>query len=145
MNERQTGDGVVDEIAYTFGYCDELDPLRLALPLLRAGLAAPAVQSACELGFGYGVSVNIHAAGSGASWYGTDFNAAHAGFAQSLAREAGSRAVLSGERFADFCRREDLPSSTSSACTASGAGCPTRTAPGSPASCTASSRAACST
>ncbi|MGS0974874.1 class I SAM-dependent methyltransferase [Burkholderia glumae] len=109
MNERQTGDGVVDEIAYTFGYCDELDPLRLALPLLRAGLAAPAVQSACELGFGYGVSVNIHAAGSGASWYGTDFNAAHAGFAQSLAREAGSRAVLSGERFADFCRREDLP------------------------------------
>ncbi|MBI0325781.1 class I SAM-dependent methyltransferase [Burkholderia plantarii] len=107
MNERQTGE--VDEIAYTFGYCDELDPQRLALPLLRAGYAAPVVQAACELGFGYGVSVNTHAAGSGASWHGTDFNAVHAGFAQALAREAGSRAELSGERFAEFCRREDLP------------------------------------
>ncbi len=66
--------GYVDEIAYTYGYCDELNPLRLKLALLQAGLAAPRVETACELGFGHGVSVNIHAAGSATQWYGTDFN-----------------------------------------------------------------------
>lgn len=101
--------GYVDEIAYTFGYCDELNPLRLRLPLLHAGLAAPTVHTACELGFGHGVSVNIHAAGSSARWYGTDFHTPHANFAQQLADNAGSQAQLFGERFSEFCARDDLP------------------------------------
>lgn len=101
--------GYVDEIVYTFGYCDELNPVRLRLALLRAGLAAPSVGTACELGFGHGVSVNIHAAGSNARWYGTDFHPPHANFAQQLADSAGSQAQLSAERFSDFCCRDDLP------------------------------------
>jgi SAM-dependent methyltransferase len=101
--------GFVDEIAYTFGYCDELNPLRLSLPLLHAGLALPAMHTACELGFGHGVSVNIHAAGSTTRWYGTDFHPAHANFAQRLAGSAGSQAQLFGERFSEYCRRDDLP------------------------------------
>jgi SAM-dependent methyltransferase len=101
--------GYVDEIAYTFGYCDELNPQRLRLPLLHAGLALPAVRTACELGFGHGVSANIHAAGSATRWYGTDFNASHANFARRLAGSAESQAQLSGERFSEFCRRDDLP------------------------------------
>jgi hypothetical protein len=101
--------GYVDEIAYTFGYCDELNPLRLRLPLLHAGLAAPTVHTACELGFGHGVSVNIHAAGSATRWHGTDFHVPHATFAQQLADNAGSQAQLSGERFSEFCARDDLP------------------------------------
>ena len=105
----EQGAGYVDEIAYTYGYCDELNPLRLRLPLLHAGFAPPPVQTACELGFGHGVSVNIHAAGSGTRWYGTDFNSAHANFARQLADDAGSQAQLSGERFSEFCRRDDLP------------------------------------
>ena len=105
----EQGAGYVDEIAYTYGYCDELNPLRLTLPLLHAGFAAPPVQTACELGFGHGVSVNIHAAGSATRWYGTDFNSAHASFARQLADDAGSAAQLSGERFSEFCRRDDLP------------------------------------
>ena len=40
------GTGYVDEIPYTYGYCDELNPLRLNLALLRAGLALPAVHTA---------------------------------------------------------------------------------------------------
>ncbi|WP_253189748.1 class I SAM-dependent methyltransferase [Paraburkholderia fungorum] len=101
--------GYVDEIAYTFGYCDELNPLRLGLPLLQTGLAAPTVHTACELGFGHGVSVNIHAAGSPSRWYGTDFHEAHANFAQGLADSAGSDAQLFGEPFSAFCQRDDLP------------------------------------
>ncbi len=103
------GTGCVDEIPYTYGYCDELNPLRLNLALLRAGLALPAVHTACELGFGHGVSVNIHAAGSITRWHGTDFNPVHANFARQLAQEAGAHAQLSAERFSEFCRRDDLP------------------------------------
>jgi SAM-dependent methyltransferase len=101
--------GYVDEIAYTFGYCDELNPQRLRFALLQAGLALPTVHTACELGFGHGVSVNIHAAGSATRWYGTDFHLPHADFARQLAGSAGSQAQLFGERFSEFCRRDDLP------------------------------------
>jgi len=103
------GTGYVDEIPYTYGYCDELNPLRLNLALLRAGLALPAVHTACELGFGHGVSVNIHAAGSATRWHGTDFNPIHANFAQQLAQDSGAHVQLSAERFSEFCRRDDLP------------------------------------
>jgi SAM-dependent methyltransferase len=107
VSEKETSS--IDEVNYTFGYCDELNPLRLKLPLLHAGLALPTVHAACELGFGHGVSVNIHAAGSVARWYGTDFNQSHANFARQLTGSAESSAQLFGESFADFCRRDDLP------------------------------------
>ncbi|CAB3641337.1 hypothetical protein LMG24238_00294 [Paraburkholderia sediminicola] len=101
--------GSIDGIAYTYGYCDELDPLRLRLPLLQSGIAPPVLRTACELGFGHGVSVNIHAAGSATRWFGTDFNPSHASFAQQLTQRAGSQASLSAESFAEFCARDDLP------------------------------------
>ena len=101
--------GGIDGIAYTYGYCDELDPLRLRLPLLQSGLAPPALRTACELGFGHGVSVNIHAAGSATRWFGTDFNPSHASFARQLTQCAGSQASLFAESFAEFCRRDELP------------------------------------
>ena len=103
------GAGYVDEIAYTYGYCDELDPLRLKLALLDAGLALPDVHTDCELGFGHGVSVNIHAAGSAVQWYGNDFNLVQVDFARQFAERAASRLELSAERFAEFCTRDDLP------------------------------------
>ncbi|WP_414448609.1 methyltransferase regulatory domain-containing protein [Burkholderia sp. 22PA0099] len=101
--------GNIDGIAYTYGYCDELNPLRLPLPLLQSGFAPPTVRTACELGYGHGVSVNLHAAGSDSRWFGTDFNAAHARFAQQLAQQAGSQATLCADSFAAFCARDDLP------------------------------------
>jgi SAM-dependent methyltransferase len=103
------GAGYVDEIAYTYGYCDELNPLRLKLALLDAGLALPAVHTACELGFGHGISVNLHAAGSTVQWYGNDFNVSQTNFARQLADCASSQACLSLERFEEFCARDDLP------------------------------------
>lgn len=101
-------DGYVSEIDYTFGYYGELNPLRIAVPFLNIGLAPPEIATACELAFGQGISVNIHAAASSVRWYGTDFMPTHAAFAQSLAA-AGSGAQLFDQSFAEFCSRTDLP------------------------------------
>ncbi len=101
--------GYVADIGYTFGYYQELNPLRVKLAFLNAGLACPEVGSACELGFGQGVSANVHAAASITHWHGTDFNPAQAGFAQELAAASGASARLHDDAFADFAQRPDLP------------------------------------
>lgn len=102
--------GYVAEIDYTHGYYSELNPLRSKLPLLYGGFAPPqSFATACELGFGQGVSVNIHAAATPTQWYGNDFNPAQAGFARELAAVSGSQAQLTDEAFAEFCNRTDLP------------------------------------
>lgn len=96
------------DVGYTYGYYDELNPLRAQMALLNAGLVCPEFTTACELGFGQGLSANIHAAASVCSWAGTDFNPAQAGFAQELAFASGTRAQLFDESFAEFAAR-DLP------------------------------------
>ncbi len=101
--------GYVADIGYTYGYYTELNPLRVKLAFLNAGLVAPEFGNACELGFGQGLSANLHAAASVTSWSGTDFNPAQAGFAQELALASGSGAKLYDEAFADFCARDDHP------------------------------------
>ena len=101
--------GYVADIGYTYGYYRELNPLRVGLAFASAGLAAPVVRTACELGYGQGLSVNLHAAASDVQWHGTDFNPSQAAFARELAAAAGSGAQLVDQSFADFCAREDLP------------------------------------
>lgn len=101
--------GYVADIGYTFGYYTELNPLRLRLAFLNAGMATPEVGTACELGFGQGVSTNLHAAASITQWCGTDFNPSQAAFAQELASVSGSGARLFDEAFSEFCHRTDLP------------------------------------
>jgi hypothetical protein len=101
--------GYVADIGYTFGYYQELNPLRVKLAFLNAGLAYPNVGTACELGFGQGISANLHAAASVTSWHGTDFNPSQAAFAQELATVSGANAKLYDDAFADFIKRPDLP------------------------------------
>ncbi|MDP3760417.1 MAG: methyltransferase regulatory domain-containing protein [Ramlibacter sp.] len=97
------------DIGYTYGYYTELNPLNTQLTFLYRGVAPPKIANACELGFGQGVSVNIHAAASNVRWWGTDFNPAQAGFAQDLASGSGAAANLFDESFEEFCARPDLP------------------------------------
>lgn len=102
--------GYVTDVNYTFGYYAELNPLRCRLPLLLAGRHAPRIENACELGFGQGLSVSIHAAAQpGIDWYGTDFNPSQAAFASEMVRLSGTEAKLYDEAFAEFCNRSDLP------------------------------------
>ncbi len=101
--------GYVAEIGYTFGYYNELNPLRIKLAFLNHGLMFPEVGAACELGFGQGLSVGLHAAASVVQWHGTDFNPSQAGFAQDLVEASGAGARLFDEAFDEFARRTDLP------------------------------------
>lgn len=112
MASTSSGDwtaGYVADIGYTHGYYFELNPLRAALALNYAGLAAPRIETACELGFGQGVSINVHAAASQTGWHGTDFNPSQASNALDLGRASGADVHLTDEAFADFCNRPDLP------------------------------------
>jgi SAM-dependent methyltransferase len=101
--------GYVTDIDYVHQYTSQLNPLRIKLAFSNAGLVFPEVGTACELGFGQGLSVNFHAAASLVQWHGTDFNSSHAGFAQELSTVSGTDAKLYDEAFAEFAHRPDLP------------------------------------
>lgn len=102
-------EGYMVEVDYTYGYFDHLNPLHMRLAMLSARLNPPTVETACELGFGQGVTVSIHAAASSVTWHGNDFNPGHAAFANRLASASGATTILSDESFAEYCRRPDLP------------------------------------
>lgn len=102
-------EGYVSDINYTYGYYSELNPNSMIIPFLMAGLAPPKITCACELGFGQGVSLNVHASASEVHWFGTDFNPSQVGFAQQLAEVVGNHAHLYDQSFRDFCERDDLP------------------------------------
>ena len=101
--------GYIADIGYTYGYYLELNPLRVKLAFLNAGLHYPQVGTACELGFGQGMSTNIHAAASVISWSATDFNPSQASFAQELAATSGANTQLFDKTFAEFANHTDLP------------------------------------
>ena len=101
--------GYVADIGYTYGYYTELNPQRVKLAFLNQGLVFPEMGTACELGFGQGLSANFHAAASVTQWHGTDFNPSQASFAPELAGASGAGARLYDEAFSDFASRPDLP------------------------------------
>jgi SAM-dependent methyltransferase len=103
--------GYVTEIEYTYGYYRELSPGLLRLACLSAGFAPPSTKQLryLELGYGQGLSINIHAATVDGEFWGTDFNPAQVAHAQAMAEAAGSGAKLFEESFADFAARPDLP------------------------------------
>ncbi len=101
--------GYVADIGYTYGYYSELNPLRIRLAFLNAGLVPPEVGTACELGFGQGMSANLHAAASVVRWSGTDFNPSQAAFARELAQASAAEVALFDQAFDEFCQRADLP------------------------------------
>jgi SAM-dependent methyltransferase len=101
--------GYIADVDYTYGYYDEMNPQRVPLAFLKAGLVYPKIETACELGFGQGFGVNILAASSDIEWHGTDFNPAHASYARELAGISGANLQVNDQSFEEFCHREDLP------------------------------------
>ena len=103
--------GYVTELAYTHGYYTELCPGQLRLACLSAGIALPEAQPLryLELGYGQGLSINIHAAAIAGEFWGTDFNPAQAAHARQLATISGVNATLLDESFVELAARRDLP------------------------------------
>ncbi len=108
MTESWTS-GYVTEVDYQWGYFSELNPLRAKMALLCNGIACPEPANACELGFGQGLSLNLHAAADTIAWHGIDFNPSHATIAREMAELAGGGARVSDQSFAEFRARRDLP------------------------------------
>ena len=106
MNDAE---GYVEEIPYTYGYHPELDPARMQAALRRAGVVPPEVRIACELGYGQGVSLAIHAVAGRACWYGTDVNPVHARTLRGWVEGTGARVEACDQAFSGFCGRDDLP------------------------------------
>ena len=86
--------GYLAEIDYTHGYYRELAPSLIDMALLMSGHEPPDRSSMryLELGYGQGLSANVHAAASPGEFWGADFNPAHAANALSLATHAGGGA-----------------------------------------------------
>ena len=103
--------GYVAGIDYTHGYYRELSPQILSLAVLNRALAIRAGRPFryLELGFGQGLSFNIHAAACSGEFWGTDFNPAQAANARELAEASGSGARIFNLSFAEFAARDDLP------------------------------------
>lgn len=84
-------DGYQTDVNYTYGYYKELSPNFQKFCLLVNGIDISndtEEQHHCELGFGQGVSLNVHAASSYGTFYGTDFNPSHAAHANMLAKQS---------------------------------------------------------
>lgn len=104
--KRDWSDGYVADVTYSHGYFHELAPSYLRYHLLVNGHGCPSDggrYTYCELGFGQGVSANVHAASNprGEFW-GTDFNPDHALNAQALARDAALHAHWLDQSFEEL-------------------------------------------
>lgn len=104
-------EGYFTGVNYTYGYYRQLNPAELRLAVLASGFAPPPGdgRNYLELGFGQGISFSFHAAANGCSYWGTDFNAAHAANAMELAAAAGAHTHVFDDSFREFAARDDLP------------------------------------
>lgn len=100
-------EGYRTDIPYTFGYYGEMNPANIRLCILLAGLVPPKFETACELGYGQGVGLNIHAAAEFTEWHGTDFNPVQVVGAREMAQYSGAHVY--GDSFRDFCENPNLP------------------------------------
>ena len=104
-------DGYHTDVNYTYGYYRDLSPNFQKFCLLLNGIECSdslAEHQHCELGFGQGVSINVHAASNIGTFYGTDFNPAHAAHANLMAEQSGAVHHFSDASF-DELLEYDLP------------------------------------
>lgn len=104
-------EGYFTDEGYTFGYSREINPVFQRYCLLLRGFATLESSNGyhCELGFGQGVSINIHAAANPGSYVGTDFHPGQAANANALATSWNSSAQLYDDSFEQLLARHDLP------------------------------------
>jgi SAM-dependent methyltransferase len=103
--------GYVTQLDYSFGYYRELNPAMLRLICLCSAIE-PQLRDRptyLELGFGQGLSINLHAAATDGRFWGTDFNPGQTVRARELAAASGADLHLLDDSFEEFAARTDLP------------------------------------
>lgn len=104
-------DGYQTTVNYTYGYYRELSPHYQRFCLLLNSIDCPEASEDhqhCELGFGQGVSLNIHNVSAFGEFYGTDFNPAHAAHANQLAEQSNAPHHFYDASFEELLNK-DLP------------------------------------
>jgi len=103
--------GYVTELGYTHGYYSQLKPLLMRQALRRQGVHHSTAKKLryLELGFGQGLSLNIHAAATGGEFWGCDFNPTQVANAQELAAASGANVTVLDASFEELALRTDLP------------------------------------
>jgi SAM-dependent methyltransferase len=110
MSAGHWSEGYATGAAYSAHYFHDLNPRRAAFVMLLEGLEGPPPGPCCELGFGHGVSLAIHAAAQPERrWWGNDFMPEHAAHARRLVDASGADAVVTDQSFEEFFARDDLP------------------------------------
>ena len=102
-------EGYVTDIDYTYDHYRELEPLRAQFVMAYAGVLTKKLDTACELGFGQGISLNINAAGTEIAWFGTDFNPSQVSNAKHLSSHYDADPFICDDDFASFAKRDNLP------------------------------------
>lgn len=105
-------DGYVSELEYIIEYTRELNPLMLKFALLANGYRPPNDRPLryLELGFGQGLSLNIHAAACDDEFWGNDFNPSHTVNARIMAQTSGAVVTIFDDSFAELAAQKNLPS-----------------------------------
>lgn len=107
--------GYQADIQYITCYVRDMSPVYLNYIVTSHGFEFPQVDGnfkSCELGFGQGLSIDLHAASAPGYWFGNDFNPSQVGFAQDLAHAAGltqDKVLLVDDSFEELLKRDDLP------------------------------------
>jgi SAM-dependent methyltransferase len=101
----------IGDLDYIFGYYPELSPSFLSLAALLKGYRFTSERAPryLELGFGRGVSINMHAAACPGVFWGNDFAPNHVAFARTLAQASGAELTLTEQSFQELAARDDLP------------------------------------
>lgn len=102
-------DGYQTAVNYTYGYYRDLSPNYQKFCLLLNGVDCPNNNEShthCELGYGQGISLNIHTSSSFGTFYGTDFNPAHAAHANALAEQNKTEHYFYDDSFEELLDKE---------------------------------------
>ncbi|MGE8149888.1 class I SAM-dependent methyltransferase [Pseudomonas vancouverensis] len=104
-------EGYFTDVDYIHSYSREINPVFMRYCLLLRGIASVESTEAyhCELGFGQGVSINIHAAANPGRFLGTDFTPSQAANATALAATYDSDSRFYDDSFEQLLARDDLP------------------------------------
>lgn len=102
-------EGYASSDVYTKGAYRELNPNLAIFSLLSAGIRPPIIRRACELGFGYGMSLNHFASTQKIDWYGNDFDPKQKNFAQNLCTNSENGAVLTDSSFSQLTEYSGWP------------------------------------